>query len=439
MEWSWQFDAWIIVLGVLCACSCALLGNYLVLRKMSLMGDAISHAVLPGLAVAFLVTQSRAGFPMLIGAVVAGVLTALLTELIRGMGKVEEGAAMGVVFSVLFAAGLVIIRQAADHVDLDAECVLHGNMVNVALDAAMDDGIPHAVLNLAIVLLADILFVAVCYKELRICAFDPALATTLGINATMMHYALMIMVAITAVASFEAVGSILVIAMLIAPAATARLLTDRLGVQLGLSQVFALIAALAGYAFAVHGPGWMGFTDVAEFNPAPMIAVVAGAVFTLTLILAPRYGVLSRLMHRAALSAQIVREDILGLLYRWSEMSPRSPAFPRSQLLAAVGDRPAVKSAVRDLVKKGMVRAEGDQMSLSDRGRTAATALIRAHRLWETYLAEHFDIPLDHLHMPAERMEHHIRGELSRQLEDQLPQTDVDPQGKRIPQHPDKD
>ena len=123
IEWDWSIDGWILAVGLLSTCSCALLGNYLVLRKLSLMGDAISHAVLPGLAIAFILSGSRATWPMFLGAVVVGLLTALLTQAITRYGKVEQGAAMGVVFSIFFAIGLVLIRQAADHVDLDPDCV----------------------------------------------------------------------------------------------------------------------------------------------------------------------------------------------------------------------------------------------------------------------------------------------------------------------------
>ena len=218
-------DMWIIVTGALAAMACALLGNFLLLRKLSMMGDAISHAVLPGLVIAFIITQTRSNLAMLTGAIIVGVLTALFTQTIHRLGRVEESAAMGVVFTTLFALGLILIRQSADHVDLDPSCVLYGAIELVPLGAT---GIPPATLTLGIVLLINIVMVVLFYKEFRISAFDPELGTTLGINANVMHYLLMTLVAITTVAAFEAVGSILVIAMLIVPPAAAHLLTDRL-------------------------------------------------------------------------------------------------------------------------------------------------------------------------------------------------------------------
>ncbi|MBL4699967.1 MAG: metal ABC transporter permease, partial [Phycisphaeraceae bacterium] len=224
--YAYGFDFWIIVAALLSALSCALLGNFLVLRRMSMMGDAISHAVLPGLAAAFLITGSRDSFTMFIGAAIVGVLTAVLTEWIHSLGKVEHSASMGVVFTSLFALGLVLIVQAADHVDLDAQCVLYGA---IELIPSFDPfEIPQAVITLSLVFGIVLTFVLVFYKELKITAFDPQLATTLGINATFMHYLLMSLIAMTTVACFESVGSILVIAMLIVPAASAFLLTERL-------------------------------------------------------------------------------------------------------------------------------------------------------------------------------------------------------------------
>ncbi|MGK0176561.1 MAG: manganese/zinc/iron transport system permease protein, partial [Lentimonas sp.] len=212
MDW-YAIDTWIVIVGILAAVSCTFLGNFLVLRKMSMMGDAISHAVLPGLAIAFLITGARASLAMFIGAAVVGVLTAVFTQWISRFGKVDQGASMGIVFTTLFALGLVLIVQAADHVDLDASCVLYGAIELTPLDVVwstelfgMTVDLPRAVVILAPVCLMNASFVVLFFKELRISSFDPELASTMGINANWMHYLLMTLVAITTVAAFEAVG-----------------------------------------------------------------------------------------------------------------------------------------------------------------------------------------------------------------------------------------
>lgn len=437
--WDWSNDGWIVLVGILCASSCALLGNFLVLRRMSLMGDAISHAVLPGLAIAFLVSESRSGLPMLIGAVAAGTLTALLSEMVSRYGKVEPGAAMGVIFSVLFALGLILIRQAADHVDLDPGCVLYGNLTHIPLEA-LDGAIPHAVVNLVGVLGLDLLFVVLFFKELKISTFDPQLATTLGINAQAMHYALMIMVSITTVANFEAVGSILVIAMLIVPAATAHLLTDRLGAMIAVSLIIAFASAVLGHILAAFGPGWIGIN--ADAGTAAMMAVVTGLILTVAVFFAPQHGLLSRLYHRLVLSQNIIRDDILGLLHRWQEWSKRDSAgaagrpITRAELLTAVGDGALARLALRQLARHGDIVMQSNTTGgivLQPAGASKAATMVRSHRLWEAYLAKHFQMPLDHLHMSAERVEHYITPQLRAELSAALPDTGIDPHGKEIP------
>ncbi|HNO80588.1 MAG TPA: iron chelate uptake ABC transporter family permease subunit [Phycisphaerae bacterium] len=433
MEWDVNIDGWIIAAGICSAMACALPGTFLVLRKMSLMGDAISHAVLPGLAIAFLITNSRGVLPMFIGAVIVGILTAVGTQVITRHGKVESGAAMGVVFSILFALGLVLIRQAADHVDLDPQCVLYGNLSQIPLDA-LDGGVPPAVVNVALALLLNIIFVCALYKELKICAFDPQLATTLGINANVMHYLLMVVVAVTTVASFEAVGSILVIAMLIVPAATARLLSDRMGTTLVLAVIVAGVSAVLGHLLAFRGPGWLGLDPSVAIETAAMIAVVTGVLFLITLVFAPRYGLVGKWYHRARLTLQIVREDMLGILYRWGEHRPGEDIF-KEDLLSAVGRGTLARIALGSLQRRKAVESIGsDRVRLSATGRDAATKLVRDHRLWEGYMATHFDIPLDHLHEPAERIEHYLGDDLSEQLQKEMGDLGEDPHGRKIPE-----
>ncbi len=296
-QWDWSLDGWIILAGVLCAGASALLGSFLVLRKMSMMGDAISHAVLPGLAIAFLVTGSRSSLPMFLGAAAAGILTALITEWVRGVGKVDEGASMGVVFTALFAFGLLLVVQAADHVDLDPGCVLYGAIELTPLDTVTISGyaIPRVVLTLGSVFLLNLTCVVALYKEFQISSFDPSLATTLGINAQVMHYVLMTLVAITAVASFESVGNILVVAMLIVPAATAYLLTDRLSVMIALAVLFGALSAVLGHLGAIAVPAAFGYEST---NTAGMMALVSGLLLGLACLLGPRYGLLARWLAR---------------------------------------------------------------------------------------------------------------------------------------------
>lgn len=431
IAWNWHVDGWIVLAGGLCALSCALLGNFLVLRRMSMMGDAISHAVLPGLAVAFLVTGSRASVPMFFGAAIVGVLTALFTQLVYRYGKVEESASMGVVFTSLFAIGLILIVRAADHVDLDADCVLHGVMESIPGEA-LGGGIPSSITRLAVVLALNAVFVLVFYKELKISSFDPALATTLGINATLMHYLLMTMVALTTVAAFEAVGSVLVVAMLIVPAAAAHLLTDRLAPMILVSLVIALISAVGGHLLATTVPSLLGYPDTVTSG---MMAVVAGILFTVAMLASPRHGVVSKLVHRGLLTLRIAREDMLGLMYRLEEVQGGEPYTAAAAMLRegkGVGSVVATL-AVRGLLRrKQAVRSDGG-FRLTAAGRHAARQLVRSHRLWEGYLQKHLNLPADHVHAPAERLEHLTDAAMREELDAGTDRPQLDPQGKAIP------
>jgi len=473
ITWS-TLDVWIIVIAVLAAVSCALLGNFLILRQMSMMGDAISHAVLPGIALAWSRTGQRSSVVMFIGAAVAGVLTALLTQWVNRFGQVDRGASMGVVFTALFALGLLLLVQGAHNVDLDVDCVLYGaielaaidtwqvpglgeaaSAVSSAPDAPAGSGgagilsraesaaansrgvagweIPRAVFVLAGILLLNSVIVLALFKELKITSFDPQLATSLGINATVMHYLLMVLVALTTVAAFEAIGAILVIAMLIVPGAAAHLLTERLRPMIGVSLLFAAISAVIGHGAARVVPVWMGF-DTGTVTAGGM-ATVAGLMFVHVWMIAPRHGLLSRWWTRFGLSLRILREDALGILYRMEEYqagttSPSAVSVLRESMSAGPL---AARLAVRSLQREGLVDRRDQRDELTETGREAARRIVRSHRLWETYLADHFNLPTDHLHHPAERLEHITDEQLRRQLNDATYHATADPMGKAIP------
>lgn len=426
---SVALDLFPLLAGVLAAVTCGVLGNFLVLRRISLMGDAISHSVLPGLVIAFLLTQSRAPLPMFFGAAAAGVATVVLVELVKRYGRVEAGAAMGVVFSVLFALGVLLIQRAASQVDLDADCVLHGQLeMLVWYDAPPSwagvlswetlRAVPRQVVVLGAMCAASFLFVGVLFKELRIAAFDPQLATTQSFNATLLHFALMIFVAAATVASFEAVGSILVIAMLICPGATARLLTDRLLPQIWWSVLAAVLAGVGGYFAASAIPGAFGKDSV---NAAGSMTVAAGALLVVAIVASPRYGLVARLLRRRALARRIVLDDLLAAIYR-AEEGAASGGGRRPAPVAA--DRFPAR-VVRVAARQGLVRQDGPSLSLAEPGRVRAEQVVRRHRLWESYLVERAGFPPDHVHEPAEILEHLASGP------DRGPSED--PHGRPIP------
>lgn len=269
----WEIAGWTVLVASLCAVMCALVGVWLVLQRASMTGDAISHAVLPGLALTFILFGTRAPLPMMFGAALAGVLTVVLSRAITHGAGVKEDGSLGVVFTVFFALGVILITRYAAQVDLDPGCVLYGLVEFVALDTAPVLGIemPRVLVNIVPTLLVVVLFLWLARREMALMAFDPALAKALGRRPNALYYGFMSMVALATVASFEAVGSILVVAMLVGPAATAQLLTQRLRPMFVISVVVALLSAALGYLLA----------GLANTSVAGMMACVVGALYAL--------------------------------------------------------------------------------------------------------------------------------------------------------------
>jgi manganese/zinc/iron transport system permease protein len=285
-----------LLIGTLAAIACALPGNFLVLRRQALIGDAISHVALPGIVVAFLLTGTTAAWPMMLGAAGAAVVAVVLIEAIRRLGRIEPGAAMGVVFTSLFAAGVLILEQSdTSSVHLDVEHALYGNLESLIwlpatgweslLDPAALAGLPDELPRLAIVTAIAVLLLLLFRRPLAIATFDEGFARTLGIPATGLGIGLVIAAAVAAVAAFDAVGSIIVIAMFICPPAAARLMTDRLGRQVLWSVLFAALSAVLGYVLAGYGPLWLGFAN--SVSAAGMIATVSGLILGLACLFGP--------------------------------------------------------------------------------------------------------------------------------------------------------
>ena len=252
--WLTADDLWTMATAVLASVACGLVGCFLVLRRLSMLGDTISHAVLPGIAGAFLLTGTRDVLPMLLGATVVGVATALLSSGLDRWARVDRDAAMGVTFTTFFAMGVVMISLAARQVDLDPGCVLYGLLEFVPFDTITLAGmqVPRAAAWLGTALVVDAVLVVAFLKELRACSFDPAHAASLGLRVGLVHMGVMAAVAANTVVAFEAVGSILVVAMLVAPGATARLWTDRLTPMLWLACAIAASTAVVGYLAALE-------------------------------------------------------------------------------------------------------------------------------------------------------------------------------------------
>ncbi|UCS92616.1 metal ABC transporter permease [Echinicola marina] len=269
----------IIVTGSMIAISCGLLGVFLMLRKMAMTGDAISHAVLPGIVLAFMISGSRHGLTMVIGAGLVGIIATVFIEYLSNKVKLQSDASIGITFTSLFAIGIILITFLANKIDLDQDCVLYGEIAYVPIDLWISGsgqilGPRVTYLSLINLILVS-LFIYLFFKELKISTFDKEFAASIGLSTVGVNYGLMGMVSYTTVSSFEAVGAILVVALLVVPPATAYLWSKDLNKLIKITIALGIIVSIAGYylAFALNS------------SIAGAMASVAGFIFFASVIL----------------------------------------------------------------------------------------------------------------------------------------------------------
>lgn len=308
-DWT-TLDTWIALTAAIAGMTCALPGTMLVLRKQSMLGDALSHTVLPGIVIAFLLANhfgiGHSGDDgvawqrplLLVGAVCSALLTSLLTEFVRKKGKVDDSAALGIVYSSFFAAGLLMIRLFADSTHLDPDCILFGAVETAVLDTWGDTSIPSAVLENLILLGLNSALVVVCFKEIRLIAFDPNLAESLGLKSSVVTYSMLTVTSLSLVAAFESVGLVLVVTVLVVPPAAALLMTDRLSHVFFWAVAMAGGAGVLGHVAAITVPNFIlqmsGFDGDSDSSTAGMAAVVCGVMFLAAFLFGRSHGVVTR-------------------------------------------------------------------------------------------------------------------------------------------------
>ncbi|MEX1074834.1 MAG: metal ABC transporter permease [Pirellulales bacterium] len=410
---------WSMATAAVVAASCALVGSFLVVRRMSLLGDAIAHAVLPGIAVGVL-AGGRLGGPLVIaGAVAAALVTVWLTQALKAGVGLSEDAGAGVVFTSLFALGVVIITLGASRIDLDPDCVLFGILELAAFDRVSwgPISVPRPFVTGMVVLVLVTALLVGTWRMQVFTAFDTAAARAVGVPVGWVTTALLAATSVATVAGFEAVGAVLVVAMLVVPAATAELLVRRMHHVAGLAVAIAVAAACLGWLAA-----WRWNTSAAG-----MIAIVLGCCYAAAVILAPDEGLLARVRARLSLEWRVAREDWLARIWRMQETAGGSGGVspqPHSLLeqLAAVWLR-----------LTGRVEVTAGGLRLSPAAAREAETVVRSHRLWEAWLGRHAELPLDHLHPPAEWVEHHLGAAMRERIEAEMAAGEADPHGREIP------
>lgn len=406
--------------SVLLGICCGLMGAFLVVRKLALMGDALSHAVLPGVAIGFLWSMTKNPLAIFVGAVGAGLLGAVVVQLIRGTTRHKEDAALGFVLSSFFGVGIVLFTM-IQNLPGGAKSGLDKFMFGQA--AALG---PEDVMLLLVVALLAVGAVLLFYKEYVVTSFDEGFAGSLGLPLRFYHYSLMLLLAFAIVSALQAVGVVLVSAMLVIPAAAAFLLTDRMGWMLVLSAVFGMLAGVAGAFFSFAGR---------SLPTGPFMVLSAAAVFLLALLLAPRHGLLTRLWRRHSRSARIRRENTLKAIYHVMEDGGfGSEAVRAGDVALRRRETEAVaRQELAALCRAGLATEEAGQIALTPEGWRRACEIVRNHRLWELYLTNAAQVAPDHVHDDAEQIEHVLGEETVRRLERRLNYARRDPHGKLIP------
>jgi len=398
--------------SMLVGMACGVIGCFVILRGMALVGDAISHAVLPGVVIAFMLAGTGP-LALFFGAMAAGVLTTVLINLIQNNSRIKGDSAIGLVFTVFFAVGVILISALPRGTHFDLKCFLFGNPLAV--------GKPDLwMMVIVAALVCGVVFLF--FHPLRAASFDPVMAASVGLRPRAVHYLVMFLLAATVVASLQAVGIIMVVAMIIAPGATAYQWTDRLGVMLALSAVVGFFSAGMGFIVSF----WQNWPT------GPAMTVVAGGLFILSMLFSPSYGIIANTVKRRRNVRHIAVEDLLKTLVRLPE---RRTTVDRLADSTGLGLE-KIMSLGRYLVKKGLISVEGkNTFQLTERGEEEARSMLRTHRLWEVLLSK-TGIDEAQIHPMAERLEH--AHELADQLDLSLGSPERDPHGKKIPRKSEK-
>ena len=419
-----------VMLGgaLLLGLSCGLLGSFIVVRRMALMGDTLSHAVLPGVALGFLWSMSKDPVAMLVGATAAGLFGSIVVTWIRRTTRIKQDAALGIVLATFYALGVCMIEMIKNRPDSGNSAGLDGIFFGDAAALRGEDVVLMAVLTLLTLVL-----ILTLYRPLLAISFDPGFARSIGLPVAFLDHLTMMFLAFAIVVALQAVGVVLVSALLITPAATGYLMTDRLHRMLVIAGVVGMLSAALGVFCSFLG---------GKLPSGPFMVLAASGLFSVAYLFAPRHGTVTRWWRRRNRSRQIRNENTLKAIYRVLEdrgfkgegVTLQELAELRRETLEAARDR------VRALERAGAVTTgEGGNVAyLTPEGQQRGWAIVRNHRLWELYLTNLADYEPDHVHDDAEKIEHVLGEDAVRELEKLLDYPEVDPHGKQIPKVPRK-
>jgi len=410
MSQPWAIRA--ILSSLLIGLTCGVIGCFIVLRNMSLIGDALSHSILPGIFVSFLLFgYSTIGF--FVGSVFAGLLTAVIITWIQQNVSTKNDAAIGIVFTVMFSIGVIGISYLSGKggVHLDLQDFLFGDVLGV--------GNEDLILTF-LVAVYTIVSVALFYRYLFITTFQPTIAQTMGISVSAIHYFLMLMLSFAVVAALRSVGVILVVAMLITPASTALLLSNELKKVLFIAGILGMLSAIIGMVGAI----------IFDTPPGPAMVIVATLIYFGAALFSKEKGIIMKYIRKRQQTAKIEQEDILRQAIKHIDKQ----SFPSSVLKERLGYSDSkISLRLKEMVSEGMLLVKDKSISLTAKGKMAADGLVRAHRLWESYQVGQMGLKEGQIHDEADRLEHHLTEEILDEVDQKLGYPEMDPHGSPIP------
>jgi ABC-type Mn2+/Zn2+ transport system permease subunit/Mn-dependent DtxR family transcriptional regulator len=411
LQTEWAIRA--LIASSLVGITCGVLGCFIVLRNMALIGDALSHAILPGVVVAFVVMGSYSALGFFVGSVLAGLVAAGGITWIQQNVNTKNDAAIGIVFTAMFGLGVMGISAISkqEGVHLDLKDFLFGNILGVS-----NEDLYVTTATTIYVLLS----VAAFYRYLFISTFQPVIAQTMGININVIHYFLMLLLSFSVVASLQTVGVILVVAMLVTPASTALLLSNKLSQVLWISGLIGFVSAVLGFILAV----------ILDTTPGPAMTVTATLLYLIAVFFSPQKGLVFRFFQKRKLKSKIQLEDTLKQAMRLQE----SGQLTIEQLGERLGfTKSTLQDHLTNLSGKGYFNMANNTLTLTESGQVIANKLIRAHRLWETYLVQEAGMTEDQIHEEAEKYEHLLTEEMLYEVDRELGFPTKDPHGSPIP------
>jgi len=406
--------------AILLTASSAVVGTFTFLKKKALVGDAVAHSVLPGICLAFLLSGTKNPLYLIGGAFATGWLSLFLVDKISLKSKLKEDTAIALILSVFFGLGILLLTY-----------IQHsGNAAQTGLDSFLFGKaaalVGQDLLVFGVVAVVLILTVALFFKELKLIAFDPAFARSLGLPVQGMDLLLTTLTVLAVVTGIQAVGVVLMAAMLITPAAAARFWTDKALHMTLLAALFGALSGLAGAFVSYAAP---------DMPTGPWIVMVISLLAMFSFFFAPRRGVVSRWVQQRQLKHMLMDENVLKAFYHLGEAD--EDMFRKRSLEEIVSRRffpqGALRSALRRLQRRKLVRRQNGSWRFTQAGLKKGKRMVRLHRLWELYLTRYLKIAPDHVHEDAETIEHILTPELEQELARMLDYPERDPHESKIP------